>query len=529
MLRGFLLAVVAVLAAVLLPGCGSSGDPARIGEHSVTESEFLSVFHGLPAEEQVAVLEPGGRMALMERIVRKRLLLLAWEADPSVSEDWEELYTISYLSDSMFARLAGSFDPQAYSDSIAACGYSAFSLELVLLDDSVDAAVTADAWNSGETGTLLPSVTAPWSRTGGGSYRTLEGTVDRLTADFLPLLDMQTGTAHVIPMYGEWAVCRLELVPGVFEPDGSTPAAGLMALIAEATDETVLAEGVSALTGQCRVSGTLLVPDGEGDETPVIILPDRTVTTSDILRMMTMVSPENFFGEVPAELYFFSTPQVSVSPEVTVWFYVKTLAQRLALASMAADAGVALEEGTMDFARAEAVVRERVLYETRPDSSSVAEWFAGNPELFQLPERRSVLLGYTDSLAVPEGSSPASLLDIPGLDTPLDDSGAMIPTPPQVRESFGDVLGEAVFSAAPGELTGPVHLGGELAAWFEVVEVVPPGTAELDEVYPFASAAASAGMFQEGFDNLIEELMNDYPVEVDTAAVERIDLWGPVQ
>ena len=53
--------------------------------------------------------------------------------------------------------------------------------------------------------------------------------------------------------------------------------------------------------------------------------------------------------------------------------------------------------------------------------------------------------------------------------------------------------------------------------------------ADLYEVFPVAATAAAGDLFQQGFEELIEDLKSTYPVEIDTQAVTEIDLWGSVQ
>ncbi len=139
----------AAIILLVLSGCGGEQHLGSVGGHPLTREEYFEVFNGLPASEQVDVLEPGGRMALMEKIVRKKLLLLAWEEDPSISTGIEELYSISFLSDSMFRRIASEYDPELYTDSLASSGYSGFQLRAVLLDDSTQAATLAERWSEG--------------------------------------------------------------------------------------------------------------------------------------------------------------------------------------------------------------------------------------------------------------------------------------------------------------------------------------------------------------------------------------------
>ncbi|MCK5035266.1 MAG: hypothetical protein KAS73_05170, partial [Candidatus Sabulitectum sp.] len=111
--------------------CGNSGELGTVGGIPVTTDEYLTVFNNLPADMQVSVLEPGGRLELMNRIVMKRSLLSVWQEDQTVSAGWEDLYKTSMLADSMFNRIGFGFDQTMYMDSISACGYSGFSLRAV--------------------------------------------------------------------------------------------------------------------------------------------------------------------------------------------------------------------------------------------------------------------------------------------------------------------------------------------------------------------------------------------------------------
>ncbi len=124
--------------------------------------------------------------------------------------------------------------------------------------------------------------------------------------------------------------------------------------------------------------------------------------------MMRRASPENFFGSVPEELGFIAPPRFSMSPELTLWFYARNLAQRYSMWKMAVEAGIEPGEADLDYPRAESVVRERVFRNSMPDSAGVADWFEANSDMYVLPERRSVLLGYTDSLTAASVSAPGT-------------------------------------------------------------------------------------------------------------------------
>ncbi len=521
-----LLHVVTAVTVLVVLSCGNSGELGSVNGSAVTTDEYLSVFNSLPADLQVAVLEPGGRMNLMTKIVMKKVLLAAWEEDTSVSQGWEELYRVSMLSDSVFNRIGMQFDPQVYTDSIASCGYSGFSLQVVLVDDSASASSIAEEWNSGNFDISVQSMVAPWSLADGSSYRTINGPVQRITNTLLPLLTMEHGVAHVIPMYGEWCVGLLNLIEGDWLADDTAPGIGLLAAVASATPHVVLSKGISSLTENCTITDNRIVPSRAGTQEPVVLMEEDTLTVADILDIMAKADPANFPEEVSEEIAMFSSPELFTSAEVVLWFYVESIAQRYCLAKLADQQGIVLPENALDYARAESVVRSRVLGSSKPDSAGVAEWFENNTDIFLIPERRSVFLGYTDSTATVGCGTVTGFDSLPNCRTVVDQSGAMVPTPPQIEQTFGDVLGTEIFSADSGVFTGPVDLDGELAAWFEVIEIVPPETASLEDVYSLAELMAASALFSSGFDNLMEELYARYSVTVDTSAVENIDLWG---
>jgi hypothetical protein len=520
---------LAAAALLFTVSCGSDDSLGSVGDHTITTEEYLAVFNALPASEQVDVLSPGGRMALMDRIVRKRLLLAAWEEDPSVSLGWEDIYRVSLLADSMLYRLASEYDHQAYLDSVSSLGYASFALRTVLLADSSQAEETAAAWNGGDYSRIHSSIGAPWGTPDGGSYRTMGGPLHMLAHSFVPLLEMEHGAAHVLPMFGAWAVCALDLVPGEWQPDEAAASSGFMAHVAAAVEETVLASGIAAVADGCHLAGTVLVPGADNDTTIVAVLPDGVMTAGEIMALMNMMNPSNFAGPVPEELSALIVPQVETSTELTLWFYVSSVVRRHALAALALESGVVLPESALDYARAESVIRDRLLNATASDSSFILQWYLDNSEGLMYPERRSVLLGYTDSTLAASATPGQDFLDLPRLETMVSPSGEMVPTPLQPLDVFGPVLGAAIFEADTGYIAGPVYTGGELAAWFKVVEIAPPSLIPLEEVYDQVATQAARSCFEEGFAALMAELENSYSVSVDTQAVERIDLWGSMR
>lgn len=526
-MRALLYALSAVTILLLITSsCGNSGDLGTVAGDPVTTNEYLSVFNGLPAAMQVSVLEPGGRLELMNRIVMKRLLLTAWEEDVSVSAGWEDLYRTSMLADSMFNRIGYAFDQYSYIDSMKACGFSDYSLRVALLDDSISAAEMAIEWNNNNFEASVVSLSAPWSLADGSSFRAFSGPVQTITDSFLPLLTMTPDVAYVLPMYGEWCVCLLNLTEGDWIPDDGATSLGFMSVITKEAPYTVLSSGITILGDNCTVSGTRIVPVGDGNQEPVILFGENVLTVADVLDIMKMADPINFPGEVSKEVAVFSPPEIFFNAESTLWFYVEKVAQKYALSSLAEETGIVLPENALDFSRAESVIRTRVLEASIPDSAGVAAWFEQHSEAFLVPERRSVLLCYTPQSTVSDSITISDFDELEGCQTVVDQNGDMLPTPPQVEQAFGTVLGPAFFAADSGVFSGPFQVDGELVAWFKVVEIVPEETALLEDIYPQVEMMAASIMFSSEYDNFIDDLYAGYSVTIDTAAVTEIDLWG---
>ncbi len=522
-------ALFMLILAFSLISCGGSENLGSVGAEPITAVEYLAVFNNLPPDNQVAVLEPGGRMLLMDKIIRKRLLLTAWAANPSISSEMEELYATSMLADSMLQKIGIGFDPELYLDSISNCGYSEFSLRVVLLGDSMDAVQIAEQWDSDIYETVITSENAPWSLADGSSYRVFGGSIDKITPAFFPLLDMELGKAHVLPMFGKWCVGSLVLQEGEFIPDESFANISFMNKIAAIADVQILADGVNELASNFAISGTHLLPITEGNSEPVIIYGDETLSVADIMNIMAKTNPNVFPGEISDELLVFSSPEVFMTKESTIWFYVKALAQRYRLAQLASEHGIVLADELLDYARAESVVLNRVYAESAPDSIEVAEWYSEKSELFRIPERRSVFLAYTDTTFSSETESCSAFSDLLSLQTVLDSEGNLVPTPLQLELAFGEELGNAIFMADSGVFSGPVSLDGELDAWFEVLEIAEPQIATLEQVFPQAEVMAASAKFSEEFENLLNDLTVEYSVIIDTSAVINIDLWGSGQ
>jgi hypothetical protein len=512
-----LLARYALIAAfALMASCGGSGDTlASVAGEPVTVDDFLEAFQGLPPDRQVAVLEPGGRMALVQSIITKRLLDEASVISPAADESfWVKIYSDAWLSDSLVRSMAVEFDPQ---EVLTGLDSSVYLLTVALLPDSAAAAETADLWNSrgpsDPGGTLL----APWSMGSGTGFRLMSGPAWQFPAGLVPLLSRDS--ASVIPMYGAWAVGMSLKTEVAAEPDYSASMSLFGWELERAAGVSVSAGAVNAFLGN-PVAG---FPE---DGAPVASWAGGSLSPEFLRKLLADVRRSSFPDSVPGELASFAAMNAPADTASKVWFLVMSASRTMALADLARSRGASVPAAVGNYARIEALVRERAIRPAVPDSSGVMEYYDANRGMYCLPGRRSVLLGYVeeDSLTGLEGAGGFD--DLRQYHTMADSSGNPVPTPLQPAEAFGTELGGRIFQAQPGEFCGPVITGGGLAAYFQVVEVAFPDTLPLSSVY----GAVEDDLFRAGFDSLFASLVDslavELDVEVDTAAVERVDPWA---
>lgn len=497
----------------LLASCG--GSPDRLGTvagQDVTVNDFLETFNDLPPDRQVAVLEPGGRLELMRGIVTKRLLLAACDMNPATDTDfWVDLYSAAWLSDSITRSLAMAFDPEPVLSGLDSTVYS---IHVVLLEDSATAHQTAAAWRAAGPSDPGGSLLAPWSAGSGTSFRTMSGPPWQFTSAFRQLLE--NSEVQVLPRYGAWLV-------------GLSAATDLKAVPDQNSAMSLFGweiEGVAGVTVNApELNRFALGFPRPGDETVLAFWNGGQLTTQEMTRILEHVSYRSFPDGVPPELSAFSR-QSSPDSITTLWFLVLSTSRSMALAEAALSQGAAVPRSTIDYARTEALVRERVIVPAMPDSSQVAGFYTENPGRYSLPERRSVLLAYVEQGRVPQLQSAQDFSDLGQYSSMTDSFGNLIPTPLQPAEAFGALLGERVFSASLGTFVGPVESGGELAAFFRVVAIAPPDTFPLDTVYELAEIDLFRSRFEPFFTEFIDSLTLELGIEIDTTAVERVDPWA---
>lgn len=499
---------------LLIPGCGRSPEALGIvaGE-PVTLEEYLAVFENLTPDRQVEVFEPGGRMALMRNIVTKRLILAASRATPASDADfWTDLYSTAWLADSLSRSLAYSFDPQPLLDSLDA---SVYTLQVVLMEDSAMAFDTASLWRHSGPSDPGTSVFAPWSDETGSSYRTLHGPPWQFPFVFLSSVQARDGGPVVTPLYGAWLVAAADATGDEAVPDRN---AG-MAVFGWELD-SVADVRICASTLNRFIRGEELSKDTE-----LAWWDHGSLTVGKMEDILEKVIPGSFPGGVPPELSPFHLHLSGGNHGASVWLSVLSTSRTMALADIAREAGASAPVSTEEYAASEALVRERILIPSFPDSSLIAFFYEENMERYRIPERRSVLLGYVETGDLDGVSGAESFSDLTGFHTMADSQGVPIPTPLKPMEQYGGVLGERIFSAAPGSFQGPVDMGEDIWAFFQVVAWSPSETLPLEAVYDRIGEELLLTRFEGSFASFVDSLAVQFGVEVDTTAVQRVDPW----
>lgn len=500
--------------AILTVSCG--GSPERLGAAAgsdITVDDFLEAFNDLPPDRQVAVLEPGGRLELMQGLVTKRLLLAACDMTPARDADfWVGLYETAWLADSVTRSLAIAFDPEPVFASLDS---TVCTIHVVLLEDSSTARQVAEAWRSSSPSDPGGSLLAPWSGGSGTSYRIMSGPPWQFTPAFRQLLE--STDVQLLPRYGAWLV-------GVSLPTGTDAVPDQNSAMSLFGWEV---ESVAGVTVNAPALDRFALDPLETDSAAVLASWEGgELTVREMALILDRVSYRSFPDGVPPELSAFNREASLADPVTSLWFSVLSTSRSMSLAGIARSQGAAAPRSVIDYARTEALVRERVIIPAMPDSSEVALFHAGSPGRYSLPERRSVLLAYVDQNRVQELQSADDFADLGEYSSMTDSFGNLVPTPLQPMEAFGGIIGERVFSAPLGAFEGPVESGEELAAYFRVVAIAPPDTLPLDAVYGLAELDLFRSRFEPFFAEFMDSLTLELGVEIDTAAVERVDPWA---
>jgi hypothetical protein len=519
----------------VLVSCGGGDEVlATVGDRSITEDEFRETFDRLTPEEQVRVLDPGGRMALLERIIHRTILEDVSTSSPA--EDaafWEDLYSTAWLATEWTSSVASDFDPVMDGEDSLLFS-TRWSITVVLIEDSLDAADIAGEWaDSGPAEPDAAMALAPWTSEG-SSYVQLSGMMASMPQDFYRIFEDCAGEGVVVrPAFGAWAVGELETMQLDSAPlmDGREGSLLFGRHLASQTPVDISSSAVSSLVSAVSPGiGTYSVtlPDMADPEDVLATWEGGVLSTGEVMEIMGKVQRENFFEAVSPELTPFLPPEPRISPGVDVWFYVGRIARTKAQAGLAGDQGLTVPDHVVSAALAEAHLRQTVLVPLLdPDPDEVLGYYQEHIDDYVLPERRSVLLAYVDSTGIPLPEEVSSFDDLGEYRTMVDDEGEMMPTPLQPSDAFGELLGSAVFSAEPGVFTGPVVFPeGGLVAWFQVVEVAPPDTIPPEDIQEMIEVDFRRWRLPRDLEAYLMELWAGYSVEIDSSRVEGIDPWA---
>jgi hypothetical protein len=521
----------------LLSSCGGErGQLATVGGTVITEEDFQNAFENLSPSDQVSVLEPNGKLDLVDRLVRKRLLSLA--AEDSVISDtewWSDLYATAYLAqERVRVMLPQQKDLLLEDQDMRSMYESEFELSIVLMEDSSDAEALAEEWDA--QGAFEPSQQrmslAPWSEQG-SSYAWFDGSELSLPSDLRRAFSRYDGRGPVVvPMFGEWAVGDYRTRPArdSVQIDPQLVAMLCMRKLQSEAGIAPVSEQIERFSDHVESSRGWLEPlssyDFSSGDT-LVRYSGGAVTALELARLLRRLKPDDFFEGIPDELSPYLPPPADTSRiEVDVWLYATKVAVTEWQADMARREGMSVPQRLIDLSEVENLLRQKVISRVMSyDSSRIERYYFDHAERYAMPERRSVKLVYlpVDQL---EGLGQVDNLDaIGGGQTVVDSAGALQPTPLQPRSAFG-YLADDIFSAEPNQVSGPVVLAdSQLAAFFSVVEVVPAALPNAGEIWPLLEHDYVDFAKQRELDDFLQELTDAYGVEIDSSAVRAVDPW----
>lgn len=530
---GMLITVTAL--SLNLLGCGGGGPLggpddalARVGEEYVTEGDFRQVFETLSPEDQVAVLDPGGRMGLLDRIVQKKLLEIATAGAEIPERDWwTSIYRDASLAESYTGTLLAEARMQA-SDTTSRLDEGWFELSIVLVDDSSTASDLAADWEA--SGPFEPDTSvmmlAPWSE-GSSSFRVLENYIELMPVYLSDLvLEHIDEGAQAAPMFGEYVVFTVT----TREPERpmrteSAVPARLSDLIYRGAEIEPRSREIHRFAQSLSIIGNHYVAEetefNPGDT--LVAYSEGAITAGEAAHFINRLHRNNFLSE-PAELGRLLAPTPAAGDRgVAVWMYVTGMAKIRWEAARAAEEGIEVDSGLLSMAEVESFLRLRVIEELAAvDAATLDSFYNANLERYTVPERRSVIradIPVSDTIAI------SNLADLGELEVQGDSALHMSVSPLLPEGAFGP-LGEEVFAADTTGVHGPLVLSDSLPlVYFQVIQVEPERVRELSEVLDrvqndYVALNASARM-----DQLLMELRREYDVEIDSTAVREVDPW----
>lgn len=535
---GFSIIVVNLLI-VLFTSCGGEDSSilATGNDVEITDDDFMNEFNRLIPEDQVGVLEPGGKLNLVSRLINKELFLAEAERNGFDGiEDWlavsEDLWLARRCLEQEIEKMYEAGVDTNWIDSMISIDVS---MSVVLMRDSTSAAIVMEDWKGdGPSEPDVEMAIAPWN-IGGSSYLDFHGDFFKLcigNSSFANDLITYAGEGVVLlPSFGVWAVCRIDTMhvdPGEYSI--SLAAQYYVSVrISEITDVTVLSNSIDELKRHMVLEGgqySFRPGEDFNPDLTVAQYPGGMVTAGEIVEIAGLIRSENFFADVPDNFISYKMPQPLLEPEIDLWTYAEGIAEIRRLAEFAAENGVIWPAEELELTITEHIFRENVLKAAaETDTLTAIEFYYENQDMYDIPELRSILIAY-----VPFDWMPAveidSFDDLENYYVHADSSGDIVPTDPCPVELYGS-YGEAVFEADSGVFTGPIEYGeDEVFVFFEVVEIIPEGEENPMLILPFIIEDCKAAMVTRRLESYLLELWNSYSIEIDSAAVRSVDPWA---
>ncbi|MBD3369548.1 hypothetical protein GF402_04205 [Candidatus Fermentibacteria bacterium] len=522
---------------VLLTSCGEDRSQlAVVGDTIITEEDFQEAFENLSPSEQVSVLDPGGKLELVDRMVRKRLLSLA-AADSVVSELewWRDLYATAYLArERVRVGLPQQKDLLLEDREIRSMYDSKFELSLVLMDDSSDAEALAERWR--REGPFPPPeqqmALAPWSD-GGSSFTAFDGSELLMPSDLRRAFSDYDGEGPVVvPLFGEWAVGDYVTTPTEDSIQIDPQLVGMLCMrrLQRGAEIEPLSERIEEFSAHVGSSRGCLAPSDSYDfslSDTLVRYSGGGVTAVELARLLRRLTPRNFFEGIPEELNpYLPPPANTFRKENDIWRYAAKVAVTRWQADIAREEGITVPDNLVDMSKVENLLRQKVIAPVISyDSSHIARFYSEHAEQYAMPERRSVKLVYLPVDQLDQLGQVEALEEISGGQTVLDSAGTLQPTPLQPRSAFGD-MADRIFSAEQNEVNGPVVLpDSQLAAFFSVVNIDPAVIPEPEGIWPLLEHDYVEFAKQRELEDYIQELIDAYGVKIDSSAVRAVDPW----
>lgn len=523
---------------LLFISCGGE-DPgilARGNGIQVTGDDFHREFERLLPDDQVSVLEPGGKFGLVTRLAYREMLLEeAREMELPDMDRWMEISEDVWMAQKWLEmELERIYDAGLDTAGIDGMMSILVSVSAVLMKDSAQAMDVLEEWRSGSPSRPAAGMAlAPWNHEG-SSYFEFKGSFFLLHSGnpgFASALMEHAGVGPAaIPYFGAWAVFTIDTVRTAV-PEYSVPAAAryyISSRLSAKREVTVLSGAVAQLAEHIALTdGEYSFIDLEGLDPDLVlaVFPRGGLTAGDVIADARLVDDDNFFNGVPEDFLPYRLPRPMLDPEVDLWIYVEGIAEIMRQADLAAEDGVSWPEPERELTVTDQVLKYHVLgRETEADTAAAMEFYRENSHLYDIPELRSIEVAYVPFDWMPEGEV-RTFDDLERYYSHTGEDGVLIPTDPCPMELYGG-FGEAVFSAPESVFTGPVQYpGDEVFVFFRVVDVIPAGMDDPMVIMPLLMEDCRQAMVSRRLEDYLLELWDSYSIEIDSGLVRELDPW----